>query len=113
MLRTIGVTIRSCRRQKGLSQEALADLARIDRSYMSSIERGLRNVSVLNVARIAVALQVPLCDLLQAKSTWPPRESDRMSVAFRGPAERPRLRGHGPHRAEGFDWELGRSLSLG
>jgi transcriptional regulator with XRE-family HTH domain len=56
--------IRQLRRQKGLSQEVLADLAHIDRSYMSSVERGLRNVSVLNVARIATALQVPLSDLL-------------------------------------------------
>ena len=42
----------------------LADLAHLDRSYMSSVERGLRNVSVLNVARIATALEVPLSDLL-------------------------------------------------
>jgi transcriptional regulator with XRE-family HTH domain len=64
ILRNLGVVIRQLRRQKGLSQEALADLAHIDRSYMSSVERGLRNISVLNVARIATALQVPLCDLL-------------------------------------------------
>jgi transcriptional regulator with XRE-family HTH domain len=64
ILRNLGVVIRQLRRHKGLSQEALADLAHIDRSYMSSVERGLRNISVLNVARIATALQVPLCDLL-------------------------------------------------
>ena len=64
ILRNLGVVIRQLRRQKGLSQEVLADLAHIDRSYMSSVERGLRNVSVLNVARIATALQVPLSDLL-------------------------------------------------
>src|SRR6185503_12529924 len=52
ILRNLGVVIRQLRRQKGLSQEVLADLAHIDRSYMSS------------VARIATALQVPLSDLL-------------------------------------------------
>ena len=64
LLGQLGTTIRRLRRQKGLSQEALADLAHVDRSYMSGIERGLRNISVLHIARIAMALQVPLCDLL-------------------------------------------------
>ncbi len=72
LLRTIGATIRTLRRERGLSQEALAALAQIDRSYMSSVERGLRNVSVLNVARIAVALDVPLRDLLGPRETTRP-----------------------------------------
>jgi transcriptional regulator with XRE-family HTH domain len=59
------VTIRLLRQQRGLSQEALASLAAIDRSYMSGIERGRRNLSVLNMARIAAALRVPLGDLVQ------------------------------------------------
>ncbi len=41
----------------------MASLANIDRSYMSSVERGLRNVSVLNIARIAGALGVPVWEL--------------------------------------------------
>ena len=61
---SLGVTIRRLRRERGLSQEALADLAHIDRSYMSGIERGHRNISVLNVARIAGALRVPIPELL-------------------------------------------------
>jgi transcriptional regulator with XRE-family HTH domain len=68
ILRNLGVVIRQLRRQKALSQEALADLAQIDRSYMSSVERGLRNISVLNLARIATALQVPLSDLLYLRA---------------------------------------------
>jgi transcriptional regulator with XRE-family HTH domain len=67
LLKTLGVKVRSLRLERGLSQEALADLAHIDRSYMSSIERGLRNLSVISAARIAAALQVPLCDLLQTR----------------------------------------------
>jgi transcriptional regulator with XRE-family HTH domain len=59
------VTIRVLRQQRGLSQEALAHLAALDRSYMSGIERGRRNLSILNMARIASALRVPLSDLLQ------------------------------------------------
>lgn len=40
----------------GLSQEALADAAGIDRSHMGKIERGERNVTLLNLVRVAVAL---------------------------------------------------------
>jgi len=60
------VTIRLLRQQRGLSQEALAHLAALDRSYMSGIERGRRNLSILNMARIAAALRVPLSDLLES-----------------------------------------------
>ena len=74
------MTIRRLRRQQGLSQEALADLAQIDRSYMSSIERGRRNLSLLNVARIAAALHVQLGDLLYNEEV-PSEQYRRVSVA--------------------------------
>jgi transcriptional regulator with XRE-family HTH domain len=64
LLRSIGHAIRSRRRAHGLSQESLAALAQLDRSYMSSVERGLRNISVLNLARIATALDVSVWELL-------------------------------------------------
>jgi transcriptional regulator with XRE-family HTH domain len=78
ILSNLGAAIRRLRRERGLSQEALADLAQIDRSYMSSIERGRRNLSVLNVARIASALSVPLGDLLHVSE--PPVEQFRRVV---------------------------------
>jgi DNA-binding XRE family transcriptional regulator len=46
-----------------LSQETLADLAHIGRSYMSGIERGVRNCSTLHLLRIAKALHVRIGDL--------------------------------------------------
>ena len=101
LLRTIGLTIRALRRERGLSQEALAELARIDRSYMSSVERGLRNISVLNVARIAAALDVPVRDLLG------PREVVRPPAA---PAAPKRQRTFDDVVA--VDWKPGRYLSL-
>lgn len=64
MLRQLGQEMRRLRRERQLSQEALADAAGIDRSHMGKIERGERNVSVLNVARIADALGVRPSDLL-------------------------------------------------
>jgi transcriptional regulator with XRE-family HTH domain len=95
ILSNLGVTIRRLRRQRGLSQEALADRAHIDRSYMSSIERGRRNLSVLNVARIAGALRVPLCDLLYGQD-GPVEDLQRTAVAVDEVAESLRL--HHPPR---------------
>lgn len=57
-LRRLGVRIRTLREQQLLSQEALADRADIGRSYMSGIERGVRNCSTLHLLRIARALRV-------------------------------------------------------
>ncbi len=64
LLRRVGERIRKARTEKGLSQEALADLAGLDRSYMSGIERGVRNTSILKLAAVARALGVPMRDLM-------------------------------------------------
>lgn len=61
----LGMAIRSVRKGKQISQEALADLSGIDRSHMGKIERGERNVTILNVARIALALECKPSDLLK------------------------------------------------
>lgn len=50
---------------QGLSQEELADLVGIHRTYIGDVERGERNIGLLNVGRIAVALQVPLSALMR------------------------------------------------
>ena len=55
-LSSIGGAIRALRRAKGVSQEALADAASIDRSHLGRIERGERNLTGLNLVRIAAAL---------------------------------------------------------
>lgn len=62
-LAALGAAIRLHRKNVGLSQEELADVALIDRSHMGKIERGERNVSVLNVLRIARALNTTLSEL--------------------------------------------------
>lgn len=68
LLQQLGIVIRARRSELGLSQEALADAAGIDRSHMGKIERGERNVSVLNLCRIAGALgSEPSALLLAAK----------------------------------------------
>lgn len=63
-LRQLGTAIRAARHERGLSQEALADAAGIDRSHMGKIERGERNVSLLNVARVATALNLSVASLM-------------------------------------------------
>lgn len=60
----LGAVVRARRLGQALSQEALADAAGIDRSHMGKIERGERNVTFLNILRIANALQCKPSDLL-------------------------------------------------
>ena len=50
---------------RALSQERLAELANIHRTYIGDVERGTRNISLVNMTRIAKALQVPLSRLIQ------------------------------------------------
>jgi transcriptional regulator with XRE-family HTH domain len=64
VLKRLGDAVRASRKTLGLSQEALADAAGIDRAHMGKIERGERNVTLLNVARIAKAIGCKPSDLL-------------------------------------------------
>ena len=56
---TFGRTIRELRQKKGLSQESLAERSNLHRTYVGAIERGERNVSLLNIVALAHALEVP------------------------------------------------------
>jgi transcriptional regulator with XRE-family HTH domain len=56
--------LRRIRASQGLSQEALADLAGLHRTFVGSVEREERNISIDNVARLASALRVTAADLL-------------------------------------------------
>lgn len=56
--------LREARRRRGLSQEALAELTGLHRTYVGSVERGERNVSIDNLDRLAEAVAVPLPVLL-------------------------------------------------
>jgi len=59
-----GLQVRYFRKLKGLSQEGLAAEVGLHRTYIGSIERGERNVSLNNVEKIATALEVPIATLL-------------------------------------------------
>lgn len=60
-----GENMRKLRNSRGLSQEVLADLCGLDRTYISGIERGRRNLGLRNLDAIAVALDLPMSDLLK------------------------------------------------
>lgn len=65
LLVRLGLEVRAKRTDLGLSQEALADASGIERSHMGKIERGERNVSFLNIVRIANALGTSPSKLMQ------------------------------------------------
>jgi transcriptional regulator with XRE-family HTH domain len=58
-----GRAVRELREQRGLSQEQLALVSDMDRSYAGGVERGERNVSLSNILKLAAALDVPADEL--------------------------------------------------
>ena len=65
ILCSFGQSVAKHRRAKGLTQEALAEKADLDRTYLSDIERGVRNPGIKNVILMAKALGVSASDLLK------------------------------------------------
>ena len=63
--RIFAENLRKARLAKGLSQEDFAEVAQLHRTYVGSVERAERNVSIDNMERLAAALGVPLPSLLQ------------------------------------------------
>ncbi len=61
-----GRAVRDLRVREGLSQEALAEHAGLHRTYVGGIERGERNVSLVNIGRLADALGISLATLMAA-----------------------------------------------
>jgi transcriptional regulator with XRE-family HTH domain len=64
-----GARLRELRHRSPLSQEQLALLAGLDRSYVGQVERGERNLSLENIHKLAAALQVEPFELLQPAAT--------------------------------------------
>lgn len=65
VLGRLGCRIRQLRTDACLSQEAFAGLCGLDRTYISGIERGCRNVSIRNLELISQALDISLSELFQ------------------------------------------------
>ena len=56
----VGKRVKELRNKLGISQEELADLAGLDRTYITSVECGKRNISIVNIEKLATALKVSI-----------------------------------------------------
>lgn len=70
ILHELGERIRTQRKSIGLTQEALALVANVDRSYYGAVERGERNVTFTVLCRLCIALQ---CDVATVTGNLPPQ----------------------------------------
>ena len=71
----VGRALRRHRLAKGLSQEEFADLCGLDRTYVSGIERGLRNPTVVVLERMAIVLGIPSTAFLEVEDGDSPEPS--------------------------------------
>ena len=62
----VGKRIRELRNEMGISQEALANKAEIDRTYVTDVENGRRNISIENLEKLVVALRIEFKDFFNA-----------------------------------------------
>jgi transcriptional regulator with XRE-family HTH domain len=60
-----GRALRRRREKLGVSQETFADICQLDRTYIGGIERGERNVALVNIEKIAGALKIPIAQLFR------------------------------------------------
>ncbi len=65
LLKCFGKRVRCFRNELGMSQERLAESSGLHRTYIGSLERGQRNVSYLNILKIAAALEISASVLLK------------------------------------------------
>lgn len=68
MRKLVGRNVRKARERKGLTQEQLADISGFSQQYISSLEQGLRNPTIITLYELAAALEVSHVDLVRATS---------------------------------------------
>lgn len=64
LLKSFGQHVKNIRLTQKISQEELALKAELDRTYISGIERGLRNVSLINIVKLANALNISITEIV-------------------------------------------------
>jgi transcriptional regulator with XRE-family HTH domain len=69
IVKKIGLNITIIRERRGLTQEKLAELAGLHRAYIGKIERGEKNIGLRNLEKIAKALDMQICDLVDIHDT--------------------------------------------
>lgn len=70
-LQRFGLHVKTLRTKLDLSQEQLASLCDLDRTYISGIERGKRNISLLNIIKLASSLKVSSSELMNFQKDLP------------------------------------------
>jgi len=85
VLRRFGENVRGRRQELGWSQQRLADAAGLDRTYVSGVERGVRNPTVTTVHTLALALGVELRDLL----SLPPEPTSTLNERLKSRSDPP------------------------
>lgn len=66
LIKNVALTIRSIRKERDISQEDLAEIAGLDRTYISGVERGVRNITLESLESIVLALDIDLPTFLTA-----------------------------------------------
>ena len=69
ILKNFGDKVRDFRKQRNLSQEELADKAGLHRTYIGMIERAEKNITLINIEKLAIALNVDIKQLFNGKET--------------------------------------------
>lgn len=65
ILKLFGLKVKEIRKEKGLSQEELADKAGLHRTYIGMIERAEKNITLINIEKIASAFECSIADLFK------------------------------------------------
>jgi transcriptional regulator with XRE-family HTH domain len=65
ILKRFGMRVRNLRKERGLSQEELAHRAGLHRTYIGMIERAEKNITIVNIEKISIALDVELIELFE------------------------------------------------
>ncbi len=60
-----GNKLKKIRKSKSITQEKLSEMSNMDRSYISDVERGVKNISLEKINKLATALEVPLSELFK------------------------------------------------
>lgn len=79
--RTVGRNLRRYRMERGLSQEAFAEVIGVHRTYMGGLERGERNLTLKSLERLAATIQIDPVDLLRE---WPNGDPRSVSASRHG-----------------------------
>lgn len=70
ILKKFGKRVREKRNQLNLSQEGLAEKAGLHRTYIGMIERGEKNITLININKIADSLDITISELLELDKSW-------------------------------------------